>query len=133
MALGEVADGGPGVVVDPDGDELAEPGAALVEDPEGDRTGGGIIEPVTMTKTDFEVGTGGIYVDVDGEHHDAHAQGGVAADGPVEVTATIDPGPVSVSGQVGVQIPGDLDPTGIVFDLSAGGWKGAVKEVKPAD
>ena len=25
------------------------------------------------------------------------------------------------------------DPTGIVFDLSAGGWKGAVKEVKPAD
>ena len=24
------------------------------------------------------------------------------------------------------------DPTGIVFDLSAGGWKGAVKEVKPA-
>ena len=23
------------------------------------------------------------------------------------------------------------DPTGIVFDLSAGGWKGAVKEVKP--
>jgi hypothetical protein len=87
----------------------------FVEDPEGDRTGGGIIEPVTMTKTDFEVGTGGIYVDVDGEHHDAHAQGGVAADGPVEVTATIDPGPVSVSGQVGVQIPGDLDPTGIVF------------------
>ena len=25
------------------------------------------------------------------------------------------------------------DPTGIVFDLSAGGWKGAVKEVKPAE
>jgi len=25
------------------------------------------------------------------------------------------------------------DPTGIVFDLSAGGWKGAIKEVKPAD
>ena len=25
------------------------------------------------------------------------------------------------------------DPTGIVFDLSAEGWKGAVKEVKPAE
>ena len=25
------------------------------------------------------------------------------------------------------------DPTGIVFDLSAGGWKGAVKEVKPVE
>ena len=25
------------------------------------------------------------------------------------------------------------DPTGIVFDLSANGWKGAVKNVKPAD
>ena len=25
------------------------------------------------------------------------------------------------------------DPTGIVFDLSEGGWKGAVKEVKPVD
>ena len=25
------------------------------------------------------------------------------------------------------------DPTGILFDLSAGGWKGAVKEVKPVE
>ena len=25
------------------------------------------------------------------------------------------------------------DPTGIVFDLSTEGWKGAVKEVKPAE
>jgi methylmalonyl-CoA/ethylmalonyl-CoA epimerase len=24
------------------------------------------------------------------------------------------------------------DPTGIIFDLSAGGWKGAVKDVEPA-
>jgi hypothetical protein len=56
-----------------------------------------------------------VYVDIDGEHHDAYAQGGVVADGAVSVTATIDPGPVGVSGEVGVQRPADGDPTGIVF------------------
>jgi hypothetical protein len=87
----------------------------FVEDAEGDQTGVGIIAPVTATSTNVEVGTGGVYVDIDGEHHDAYAQGGVVADGPVSVTATIDPGPVGVSGEVGVQRPADGDPTGIVF------------------
>ena len=87
----------------------------FVEDAEGDQTGAGIILPMTATTTNVEVGTGGVYVDIDGEHHDAYAQGGVVADGAVSVTATIDPGPVGVSGEVGVQRPADGDPTGIVF------------------
>jgi hypothetical protein len=80
----------------------------FVQDADGDRTGVGVINQGKISGDTFEVGTGGVYVDVDGERHDAHAEGGIVmADGEAEVEGEFDPGPVSVTGRAGVVTEGD--------------------------
>ena len=94
-------------------DDKGEAGDVLhsgvfVQDADGDRTGVGVISDGKMSGDTFEMGTGGVYADVDGERHDMHAEGGVVmADGEVELEGEFDPGPVSVSGRVGVVTEGD--------------------------
>lgn len=88
----------------------------FVEDTDGDRTGVGTIGAIDMKGDVNSVGTDGLYVDVDGERHDAHATftagtDGTFAGGQVEV----DPGPVSITGRVGMDedaspvVDGEID------------------------
>jgi hypothetical protein len=127
-------------------DDKGEAGDVLhsgvfVQDADGDRTGVGTISDSKMSADTFEVGTGGVYVDVDGERHDMHAEGGIVmVDGEVEVEGEFDPGPVSVSGRAGVVTDGpdrgtayargeQTTETNRVGDDAAGAARGAIDDL----
>lgn len=80
----------------------------FVEDSDGERTGAGVVLTTDLRGDTQSVGTGGVYVDVDGERHDAHATVTVGDEASFTgVGVEIDPGPVSVHGRAGLDTTDD--------------------------
>jgi hypothetical protein len=102
-------------------DEVPSVGV-FVEDTDGDRTGIGVIQSVSVHDDVSSIGTDGLYVDIDGERHDAHATVSFGTEGTFSgVGVEVDPGPVSVSGRAG-------------FDTAAGDGlavRGGVSDERP--
>ena len=89
----------------------------FVEDADGDRTGVGTIGDSKFTDDTKEFGTGGLFVDVDGERHDAHAEGGlVVTEDDVYVEVEVDPGPESARAAAGVHGNGEGNPGTVYAD-----------------
>jgi hypothetical protein len=84
----------------------------FVEDTDGDRTGAGVILTNDLRGDVHSVGTGGVYVDVDGDRHQADARVSFGSEpNVVAAEAVVDAGPVSVGGRVDQSTAGDSLPT----------------------
>jgi hypothetical protein len=93
----------------------------FVEDVDGDRTGIGTIAQSDVRGDVYSFGSGGVYVDVDGERHDAHITrtAGSTFDDVSESSFTgvqdeYDLGPISATGRIGLETDADDDGDGNV-------------------